>query len=140
MSEYGPRSTGLRNRDPTTRRNDPGRHPGQVSFSTWSRPGILPIVDRRRSTEPSSRPSSMRILRTLLLCTLISCCGLPASTPAASGHDYLFYEGRTYGSESLIHPLRMILHGGYGILQLDNQDASPWDIDYENGVEVVGRS
>ena len=82
----------------------------------------------------------MRILRTLLLCTLISCCGLPASTPAASGHDYLFYEGRTYGSESLIHPLRMILHGGYGILQLDNQDASPWDIDYENGVEVVGRS
>ena len=32
--------------------------------------------------------------------------------------------GRTYGSESLIHPLRMVVNGSYGILQLDNRSNS----------------
>ena len=55
----------------------------------------------------------------------------------AQEEEYFFYQGRNFGSEELVHPLRMITNGGYGILQLDNRDNSPWEIDYARGLEVV---
>jgi len=44
-----------------------------------------------------------------------------------------FYAGRPYGSESLTHPLRMILNGGLGILQFDNRDNHLNSVDFHNG-------
>jgi hypothetical protein len=54
--------------------------------------------------------------------------------------EYYFYHGRDFGSESLIHPLRLVLNGGFGILKLDNRDNSPWEVDYSNGWQVVRRN
>lgn len=48
--------------------------------------------------------------------------------------DYFFYRHLDYGSESLIHPVRLILNGGFGILQMDNRGNNLVDIDYRNGV------
>ena len=61
-------------------------------------------------------------------------------TPATEDGPWYFYRGRDYGSESLVHPLRLILNGGYGILQLDNMDASPWEIDYARGIRIVAHN
>jgi hypothetical protein len=60
-----------------------------------------------------------------------------AESIGPDGEVYYFYGRRDYGSEAMIHPLRLILNGGYGILQLDNRDQSPFDIDYRRGLEVV---
>jgi len=49
----------------------------------------------------------------------------------------LFYHGRDYGSETLIHPLRMFVNGSYGILQLANQDRRIWKRDYALAIENV---
>lgn len=59
----------------------------------------------------------------------------PDSLADASGP--FFYRGRDFGSEALVHPLRMIVNGSYGILQVSNRDRRPWKIDYANGIENV---
>jgi hypothetical protein len=53
---------------------------------------------------------------------------------------YYFYRGREYGSESLVQPLRLILNGGYGILQLDNRDDRIARIHYRTGVRNVWKN
>ena len=50
---------------------------------------------------------------------------------------YYFYQPLHYGTASLVHPLRLIINGAYGILQLDNRDNHIFDIDYRNGIENV---
>lgn len=57
--------------------------------------------------------------------------------PAVAESEYFFYRGQTIGSMSLVHPLRMIVNGSYGILQLDNQNRHIWDFPYGNGVDNV---
>lgn len=54
--------------------------------------------------------------------------------------DGYFYHGRDYGSESLTHPLRMILNGGLGILQLDDRSNRLEDIQWENGWRNLRRN
>ena len=44
-----------------------------------------------------------------------------------------FYHGRAYGSESLVNPLTMILHGGYGIMAMENRPNKPLDFPYHEG-------
>jgi hypothetical protein len=44
-----------------------------------------------------------------------------------------FYVGRAYGSESLVHPLRLIVNGGFGILQFDNRDNRLAEVDFVGG-------
>jgi hypothetical protein len=57
---------------------------------------------------------------------------LPA-VQAIADEAYYFYRGRSYGTEGLVHPLRMILNGGYGIMQLDNRDGEIFEVDYAQG-------
>jgi hypothetical protein len=59
----------------------------------------------------------------------------PPDTAATTGP--FFYDGTEYGSEALIHPLRMIVNGSYGILQVSNRDRRPGAIDHANGIENV---
>ncbi len=49
----------------------------------------------------------------------------------ANESEYYFYHGLDYGSESIIHPVRLILNGGYGIMQADNRPNYPFDIHYQ---------
>jgi len=51
--------------------------------------------------------------------------------------SYFFYRGLDYGSQSLISPLRLILNGGFGILQIENRDNRPGKIMYGRGLENV---
>jgi hypothetical protein len=53
---------------------------------------------------------------------------------------YYFYRGAEYGSEALLHPFRLIVNGGFGILQLDNRPSRLDEIDYANGLRNVGRN
>lgn len=77
--------------------------------------------------------------RLLLLC--LPLLGVGVLPPSAIAEEpYYFYRDQDFGSESLIHPLRLILNGGYGILQLDNRSNSPWDVDYRNGWKVTWRN
>ncbi len=62
------------------------------------------------------------------------------SAPPVVEDRYYFYRAFPYGSESLIHPLRMIINGGYGIMQLDNRDNLPFAIDYRTGATNVWRN
>jgi hypothetical protein len=48
-----------------------------------------------------------------------------------------FYRGLNYGSETLVNPVTMILHGGYGILQAENRTSFPDEIDYRTGAKNV---
>jgi hypothetical protein len=44
-----------------------------------------------------------------------------------------FYSGLPYGSESLIHPVRLIVNGGFGILQFDNRSNRLGSVDFASG-------
>lgn len=63
----------------------------------------------------------------------------PAPTDTITGHrgDYYFYHGLDYGTQSLIHPLRMIINGGYGIFQIENRGNSPFDVQYSTAFRNV---
>jgi len=62
------------------------------------------------------------------------------SAPAAPEQPYFFYRGYDYGSEALVHPLRLIINGGYGVLQLENRDNRVWHIDYRNGTSNLWKN
>jgi hypothetical protein len=47
---------------------------------------------------------------------------------------YYFYRALPYGSESLVHPLRIIINGGFGITSFDNRDNRLDAVDYETGI------
>lgn len=55
------------------------------------------------------------------------------------GHrgTYLYYHALDYGSQSLTHPLRLILNGGFGIMQISNRDNRPGRIMYGRGLRNV---
>ncbi|MFH1843852.1 MAG: hypothetical protein ABIF77_11670 [bacterium] len=53
---------------------------------------------------------------------------------------YYFYKHLGYGSDSLVHPLRLIINGGYGIMQIENRHNRPQDIHYDLGFRNVVRN
>lgn len=57
------------------------------------------------------------------------------SCHAVEKDGYFFYHGLNYGSESIIHPVRLIINGGFGIMQMDNRDNHLKSIDFKNGVD-----
>jgi len=56
------------------------------------------------------------------------------------GGDYYFYRGYSYGSASLNNPARMILNGGYGIMQVAGHDNHVFTTDYRNGIENLWKN
>ena len=65
--------------------------------------------------------------------------GWTDSIPGREG-AYYFYRGQDFGSQRLIHPARLILNGGYGIMQISNRDNRPGKIQYANGARNVTRN
>jgi len=55
------------------------------------------------------------------------------------GH-YFFYKGYDYGTQSLIHPLRLIINGGFGIMQVSNRHNQPGRIMYGRGMRNVSKN
>lgn len=53
---------------------------------------------------------------------------------------YFFYKGYDYGSQSLIHPLRLIINGGFGIMQVGSRHNKPGKIMYGRGARNVSRN
>lgn len=53
---------------------------------------------------------------------------------------YYFYHGLNYGSEALVQPLRLIINGGYGILQIYGREDRITEVHYETGWENVWRN
>jgi hypothetical protein len=51
--------------------------------------------------------------------------------------NYFFYKGYDYGTQSLIHPLRLIINGGFGIMQVSNRHNEPGRIMYGRGARNV---
>jgi len=64
---------------------------------------------------------------------------LPTPGPPGDG-PYFFYHGRDFGSEALVHPLRLIINGGYGIMQIENRDNRLGEVDYANGWRNVRKN
>jgi hypothetical protein len=65
--------------------------------------------------------------------------GLRAERPGKPG-TYWFYRGLDFGSQRLIHPARLIINGGYGILALDNRDNRPGQVRYGTGALNVAEN
>ena len=60
--------------------------------------------------------------------------------PSAVVEPYFFYHRLNYGSESLVHPLRMIINSGYGIFQVGAHDRRPFKVDYDTGATNLWRN
>lgn len=61
-----------------------------------------------------------------------------SASPAASDlgepkHGPWYYNSLPYGSEALIHPVRLIINGGFGILQFDNHDNHLSNVRFRDG-------
>lgn len=48
-----------------------------------------------------------------------------------------FYHGKRYGSEANFNPLRTIINGGFGIMQISNRSNDLRDVDFSNGLRNV---
>jgi hypothetical protein len=48
-----------------------------------------------------------------------------------------FYHGKRYGSEANFNPLRTIINGGFGIMQISNRSNDLRDVDFNNGLKNV---
>jgi len=75
-----------------------------------------------------------RLALALLVLLLLPRPGRAADAP------YYFYQGRRYGSEAMVQPLRMIVNSGYGIMQLDNRSHAVWEVDYARGWRTLRRN
>jgi hypothetical protein len=72
----------------------------------------------------------------LLLTLTVGCADVAPAFSAAAAADTtgtFFYHGRDYGSELLSTPTRLIVNGGFGILQMENRSNQLSDIHWENG-------
>jgi hypothetical protein len=63
--------------------------------------------------------------------------GLDRGTDQSTPPEGWFYHQLPYGSDALVHPARLILNGGFGILQFDNRDNRLGSVDFERGWSVV---
>lgn len=80
----------------------------------------------------------MNVSSAILSLLLPALPALPAFAQDVAGRDeYLFYRGRTYGSEALVNPLSLVVNGGFGILQYGNLRRNVADIRYGTGLGNV---
>lgn len=63
-----------------------------------------------------------------------------SDTIAGKEGTYYFYRGLDYGSQRLIHPLRLVLNGGFGIMQISNRDNRPGKVSYATGIRNVAEN
>ncbi len=61
-------------------------------------------------------------------------------TIAGKEGTYFFYKGHDYGTQALIHPLRLIINGGFGIMQVSNRHNQPGKIMYDRGIRNVTKN
>jgi hypothetical protein len=78
--------------------------------------------------------------RTSILAVLLLLSAAPTAAGSGDEEPYFFYQGLNYGSEALIHPVRLIINGGYGILQIDRRSNRIYEVDYETGALNVWRN
>jgi hypothetical protein len=57
----------------------------------------------------------------------------PVGSTASPAPERWFYNGLPYGSESLVHPLRLIYNGGFGTLQFDRSSNRLGDVNFPSG-------
>lgn len=69
-----------------------------------------------------------------------ACAAAGADAPPDSTSPAYFYNGRPYGSERLVSPLRLIVNGGLGILQLSNRTNRLEDVYWEEGWRNLRRN
>ncbi|MFN8588187.1 MAG: hypothetical protein U0704_10350 [Candidatus Eisenbacteria bacterium] len=64
---------------------------------------------------------------------------IPSPTPdeAAPPVGPWFYQGLPYGSEALVHPVRLVLNGGFGILQFDDHENRLGRVRFGHGARRV---
>ena len=86
------------------------------------------------SSDMSAPPAARRVAADSLELAPYSETGLPSDEQPAY---HFFYHGYGYGSDLMIHPLRLILNGGFGILQVENRDNELDGIDYSTGFDNV---
>ena len=55
----------------------------------------------------------------------------------AERHEAYFYKGLDYGSEALVHPVRLVIDGGFGILQFDDHENRLGKVRFANGARRV---
>jgi len=60
------------------------------------------------------------------------------AAPFEPGPGHWFYSGLPYGSEAMVHPVRLILNGGFGTLQFNNRSNHIADIRLRQGWQRVG--
>jgi hypothetical protein len=68
----------------------------------------------------------------VLAAALALCAAGSAVRADEKNHRGYFYNGRSYGSESLINPVTLVLQGTYGILQMGNRSKDPSVIPYRD--------
>ena len=88
--------------------------------------GCVPLAARA-----GAPPDSARVAGAAAVAAPAS--GAPEDAAPGPGPGHWFYRGLPYGSESMVHPLRLILDGGFGILQFDNRSNRLDDVDYRGG-------
>jgi len=76
----------------------------------------------------------------MLLAALAAPSGAQTTPEAGDVERYYFYHGLDYGTDALIHPLRMVVNGGFGIMQISSRHNRPLDIDYAQGWRNVWRN
>lgn len=57
----------------------------------------------------------------------------PDSVAVQEDHGPWYYSDLPYGSESLIHPVRLIVNGGFGALQFDNRSNRLGEVRFRHG-------
>jgi len=79
-----------------------------------------------------------RIRITILLAATLAV-ALPAfaEEPDSLTERAYFYHGLDYGSEANIHPLQLILNGGFGIMQISNRSNRLADVDFDGGWDLL---
>jgi len=76
-----------------------------------------------------------------MMCRKITICFIMlliiATQSDAQEQNAYFYQGYQYGSQALIQPLALILHGGYGIMAMENRPNNIFDFPYAAGWDNV---
>lgn len=59
--------------------------------------------------------------------------GVPEPAEGGPGPGHWFYQGLSYGSDALVHPVRLVFNGGFGTLQFENRSNRLSDLRLRHG-------